>query len=99
MATYKALRDQIEQLTQQAEAARASELQAVISEIQTKILDYCLTEKDIFPRKRGRPYKAEKATLAPKYRDPKTGKTCHCGKRGRPARSHCMPVSTCSSRT
>ncbi len=39
MKTYKALRDQVEQLTQQAEAVRASELEAVVAEVRTKVLE------------------------------------------------------------
>ena len=75
MASYKALRDQIEQLTRQAEAARAEELQAVIAAVRANVLEYGLTESDIFPRKRGRPAGTAISVAAPKYQDPKTGKT------------------------
>lgn len=75
MATYKVLREQIAQLTQKAEAARAVELETVIAQIRVKVLEYGLTEKDVFPRKRGRPVNAEKSTATPKYQDPKTGRT------------------------
>ncbi|RDK02410.1 H-NS family nucleoid-associated regulatory protein [Paraburkholderia lacunae] len=75
MSTYKALREQIERLTQKAEAARAVELQAVIAEIRARVSEYGLTEKDIFPPRRGRPAKTAKPVAAPKYRDPKTGQT------------------------
>ncbi|WP_090691254.1 H-NS histone family protein [Paraburkholderia phenazinium] len=75
MATYKALREQLALLTQKAEAARALELQGVISEIRVKVMEYGLTEKDLFPRKRGRPVNAAKPAAAPKYQDPKTGRT------------------------
>lgn len=73
MATYKELQARLADLTRRAEEARAAEIQAVIEDIKEKVAAYGLTEKDIFGRKRGgQPVKRE-STVAPKYRDPKTG--------------------------
>lgn len=82
MATYKELCKQIEALTELAEAARTSELSAVIERIRATIAEYRLTENDIFPRRRGRLHRIPTKQSAPRYRDPKTGTTW--GGRGRP---------------
>jgi DNA-binding protein H-NS len=75
MTTYKSLRDQIAKLARKADAVRAAELQAVIAEIRIKVLEYGLTEKEVFPPKRGRPAKVAKPIATPKYLNPKTGQT------------------------
>jgi DNA-binding protein H-NS len=64
---------QLAKLTQQAEEARTAEVQAVIEDIRAKVAEYGLTEKDIFGRKRAGRQGKKTATVAPKYRDPKTG--------------------------
>jgi DNA-binding protein H-NS len=61
------------ELTRQVEQAREAEVQAVINDIGTKVAEYGLTEKDIFGRKRVGPQGKKTSTVAPKYRDPKTG--------------------------
>jgi DNA-binding protein H-NS len=73
MATYKELQSQLAALTQQTEEARAAEVQAVIEDIRAKVAEYGLTEKDVFGRKRAGQQGRKTSTLAPKYRDPKTG--------------------------
>jgi DNA-binding protein H-NS len=73
VATYKQLQEQLAKLTQQAEAARAAEVQSVIDDIRAKVAEYGLTEKDIFGRKRAGQHKSKTSTLTAKYRDPKTG--------------------------
>lgn len=77
MATYKQLLAEKEKLEAQLEEARQTEVATVIAQIQSLMEDYGLTVDDIAPRRRGRPRKSARAgqTVAPKYRDPKTGKT------------------------
>ncbi|WP_323123763.1 H-NS histone family protein [Burkholderia alba] len=70
MATYQELKATMETLVAQTEAARITEFQAVVEEIRAKVVEYGITEKDIFGRHRGRP---AKTTIEAKYRDPKTG--------------------------
>lgn len=47
MSTYLELQEQIKQLSMQAEAARKSEVQAVINDINAKIKLYNLTPSDL----------------------------------------------------
>jgi len=72
MPTYAELQAQIASLKEQAEAARAAELESVIADIRIKVAEYGITSKDIFGHGPGRP---KKQPVAAKYRDPKTGKT------------------------
>ena len=74
MPTYKELKAQMEDLTQQAELARQAEFQAIVEEIRAKVAEYGITERDIFGSRRGRPRKTGGVTPA-KYLDPKTGAT------------------------
>lgn len=82
MVTYKELCKQIAALTALAEAARTSELGAVIESIRATIAEYGLTESDVFPRRLGRLHRIPTKQSAPRYRDPKTGTTW--SGRGRP---------------
>ncbi|WP_042876463.1 H-NS histone family protein [Cupriavidus necator] len=77
MATYKELMAQKAALEAHLEEARANEVSSVIEQIQNLMAEYGLTVDDITKRRRGRPAGSGmgKATLPPKYRDPKTGKT------------------------
>ena len=72
MPTYTELQAQIASLKEQAEAARAAELEAVIADIRIKVVEYGITPKDIFGHGPGRP---KKQAVVAKYRDPKTGTT------------------------
>jgi DNA-binding protein H-NS len=71
--TYTELMEQIESLRQEAEKARAAEIQGVIDRIKEAIRFYNLTPEDLgfeaparaAPRERGR----SKSTRAPKYSD------------------------------
>ncbi|CAE6873607.1 hypothetical protein R69746_08615 [Paraburkholderia aspalathi] len=47
MPTYKELMTQLAALSEQAEATRAIELEAVIADIRAKVAEYDITEKDI----------------------------------------------------
>lgn len=75
MATYKELLAQKAKLEEQLESARAKELEAVIQQVRQVVAEYELTAEDIgLAPRRGRGA-VKKATVAPKYRDPKTGAT------------------------
>lgn len=73
MARYQDLLQQIEQLKQEAEAVRRSELQAVINEIKDKMAQHGITVADLGGRGGRAPGK--KSKVAPKYRDPASGDT------------------------
>jgi DNA-binding protein H-NS len=75
MPTYKELKAQLAKLTERAEASRVAEFQTVVADIRAKVAEYGITEKDIFGSRRGRPPAHAKQSVAPKYRDPKTGTT------------------------
>lgn len=84
MATYKQLIAEKKALEVKLAEVRASEIAGVIEKIQALMAEYELTVDDIASkRRRGRPAGAgkvkaaakEKPTLAPKYKDPKTGAT------------------------
>ncbi|MGS0897483.1 H-NS histone family protein [Burkholderia stagnalis] len=74
MATYLELKAQADALAQQAEEARLAELEAIIASIRGQIAAYGLTPDQIFGRRRTAA-SGERAPVAPKYRDPKTGTT------------------------
>jgi len=83
MATYKELVAEKEALEAKLAEVRASEVASVIQRIQGLMADYGLTVDDIATkRRRGRPAGSgkdtsakTKASLPPKYMDPKTGAT------------------------
>lgn len=78
MSQYADLKAQIAKLQAQADDARRAEIVSVIAEIRQKIAEFGLSAGDLgfaeAPR-RGRPPKAKKTPLPPKYQDPKTGVT------------------------
>ncbi|AUG23999.1 H-NS histone family protein [Burkholderia pseudomallei] len=74
MATYKELLAQLDDLKQQAKRARALELPDVLVGLRKKIVEYGLSQKDLFPPRLGRPKKAD-SLPKPRYRDPDTGAT------------------------
>ncbi|MHA6861438.1 H-NS histone family protein [Ralstonia pseudosolanacearum] len=74
MATYKELLAQKAKLDEQLETARQKELNEVTERVRQIVQEYGLTAEDIgLAPKRGK--RGPKATVAPKYRDPKTGAT------------------------
>ena len=73
MATYQELLKQQAALSVQIEEARKREIADAVSRARQIVAEYGLTEKDVFPAGR-RPGNAG-AKVAPKYRDPATGKT------------------------
>ncbi|KVC50356.1 H-NS family nucleoid-associated regulatory protein [Burkholderia diffusa] len=74
MATYLELKAQADALAQQAEEARLAELDSVITSIREQIAEYGITAEQLFGRRRAVASSA-RAPVAPKYRDPKSGKT------------------------
>jgi DNA-binding protein H-NS len=74
MANYKELKEQLNKLNEEAEAARLAELQTVIQAVRTKVAEYGLTVEDVFGPQRAR-RRVMKTPAQPKYRDPKTGVT------------------------
>jgi DNA-binding protein H-NS len=78
MSQYSELKAQIAKLQAQADEVRRAEVFEVIQDIRQKIDEFGLSASDLgfaeAPR-RGRPPKAKKPPLPPKYRDPKTGLT------------------------
>lgn len=75
VATYQELKAQMDALAEKAEAARLAEIQAVVDDIRAKVAEYGITESDIFGGRRRRAGTASPISVAPKYRDPKTGAT------------------------
>ncbi|MGT2509125.1 H-NS histone family protein [Cupriavidus basilensis] len=84
MATYKQLLAEKEKLESHLAEVRQSEVAGVIEKIQSLMSEYELTVDDVAPkRRRGRPAASDKpkalvkrkASLPPKYMDPKTGST------------------------
>ncbi|WP_080428442.1 H-NS family nucleoid-associated regulatory protein [Burkholderia ubonensis] len=71
MATYRELQAQLVALTEQAEAARLAERDAILDQVREFVSIYELTEREIFGLRRTN----AKRSLQPKYRDPKTGAT------------------------
>lgn len=68
MPTYSELLAQIAILEKQAEAARQSEIAALIADIKARMAEFGISIADL-GRKRG------KRVFVAKYRDPATGKT------------------------
>lgn len=64
----------------QISEARQRELADAVNRVRDLIAEYSLTAKDVFPPARSPSTKAD-TKLAPKYRDPATGRTWSgCGK-------------------
>lgn len=78
MSNYKNLLQQIAELQKQAEEARKDEIDRAYTQILTTMEEYGITPADVklkFERK-GKPKKDKAASnVAPKYRDPVSGKT------------------------
>lgn len=74
MPSYKELLAQKQKLEEQMEAVRLKELEQVVAQVKQIIADYGLTAEDIGLASKGKA-KARRATVAPKYQDPKTGAT------------------------
>lgn len=69
MTTYRDLLEKKKELEAQIAAAREKEIAAAVVDVRQLVLDFNLTEQDVFPTRR---------TITPakvKYRDPSTGAT------------------------
>jgi DNA-binding protein H-NS len=79
MTTYRQLKQQIAQLEKKAAIAMKEEVRKAIESIKQQIAEFGLTAADLglkVARRAGaRTAKGKKLALAPKYRDPSTGKT------------------------
>ncbi|RQZ31663.1 H-NS histone family protein [Burkholderia sp. Bp9017] len=76
--TYSKVKAEIEALTAEAAQLRAAEIEAILTDIRAKVVEYGLTEQDVFGRKRSPRAKSTseaKTTSVAKYRDPKSGAT------------------------
>ena len=74
MSTYKELLKQREDLEQQIQEARRTELSDAVAKVRALIAEYELSADDVFPPARARSSNAG-SKVAPKYRDPATGQT------------------------
>jgi DNA-binding protein H-NS len=75
MASLQELLRQQQMLAQQIEDARRNEIAEILTKIRAQVLQYDLTVKDVFPGGGRRRNAAALSKVAPKYRDPSTGKT------------------------
>jgi DNA-binding protein H-NS len=76
MESYKQLQEQIKSLQSRAEEVRRSELSRTISDIREKMQELGISVDDL-QRAKGKQKSPRKASapVAPKYRDPVSGKT------------------------
>ncbi|MBK7720610.1 MAG: H-NS histone family protein [Giesbergeria sp.] len=74
MQSYKELVKQREALDQQINQARQQELAGAVSQVRALVTEFGLTAQDVFPSGRARS-SSSGSKVAPKYRDPATGKT------------------------
>ncbi len=73
MSQYKDLLKQREDLEAKIAEARNAEVASAIAQVRQLVLDYSLTERDVFGGVRTS--SAKGSTVAPKYKDPVTGAT------------------------
>lgn len=73
MSQYKDLLKQREELEAKIAEARNAEVASAIAQVRQLVLDYSLTERDVFGGVRTS--SAKGSTVAPKYKDPVTGAT------------------------
>lgn len=73
MSQYKDLLKQREELEAKIVEARNAEVASAIAQVRQLVLDYSLTERDVFGGVRTS--SAKGSTVAPKYKDPVTGAT------------------------
>lgn len=63
------------ELMERTEAARRVEFQQALEEVRAKVVEYGITERDIFGRQRSPRGKPTGNVAPPKYRNPATGVT------------------------
>jgi DNA-binding protein H-NS len=74
MTTYKELLQQREALESKIAEARQREISQAVSQVRSLVAEFGLTAQDVFPTGKARSA-ASGGKVAPKYRDPATGKT------------------------
>lgn len=74
MSKLEQLLKQRESLEQEISAARKEEVAGALAQVHALVAKFELTPEDIFPPARGKSAAAG-TKVAPKYRDPATGKT------------------------
>lgn len=75
MSTLQELIAQKAALEQQIAQVRQNELAAAISQVRALVAEHGLTASDVFPTGKTKPTVNKTSKVAPKYRDPITGKT------------------------
>ncbi len=74
MTSLQELLQQREALEKQISDARQREISQAVSQVRALVAQFGLTAQDVFPTGKGRSASAG-SKVAPKYRDPATGKT------------------------
>lgn len=74
MSEYKMLLEKKRELDAQIDAARKNEWDGAINKARAIITEFGLAVSDVFPSRKGHAARSS-APVAPKYRDPLTGKT------------------------
>ena len=75
MSTLQDLIAQKAALEQQIAQVRQTELAAAISQVRALVAEHGLTAADVFPAGKAKPAVNKTSKVAPKFRDPITGKT------------------------
>jgi DNA-binding protein H-NS len=75
MATLQELLQQQQMLDQQIKDVRRSELTAVLASIRAQVRQFGFTASDVFPSSGSHSRSKTLGKVAPKYRDPASGKT------------------------
>lgn len=77
MASYKELLAQRQALEEALKAAHAQESSGAIEQVRSIVEEFGLTEDDVFggEKKTRKASNAKGGTVAPKYKDPESGKT------------------------
>ncbi len=75
MSSLKDLLLQIETLQNQVTEVRQREVGEAIAKVRAIVAEYQLTANDVFSSGKGKSAGKKTGTVAPKYRDPVTGKT------------------------
>jgi DNA-binding protein H-NS len=75
MSNLKELLAQIATLQSQVAEVRKTEVGEAISKVRALVEEYGLTAADVFPNGKTKVTSKKTGSVAPKYRDPATGKT------------------------
>ncbi|KWN14734.1 hypothetical protein WT83_16625 [Burkholderia territorii] len=72
MTNYQELKQKLDALTAEAEAARLAERASVLDQVRENVALYALTQQEVFEQRRS---SGKSSRVPPKYRDPATGAT------------------------